>query len=123
MLYYLDALLLKYGKIDGRSHRAEFWCFQIVNTIIIVLLFLMYFKIDQELGETLWAFVCHGLVTGAIVFFIIPAYCNLARRFHDFGWGSQAWIMFVPFLNALVLIVGLIPGSKEKNEFGEPPTN
>ena len=121
-LRFLDALLVKYGNTSGRSDRTEFWSFHFFNLILIGGLCVLFLFLAGTLGDSLWAYLCHGLIFTVMCFLLIPAYCTTARRFHDFGWSSKAWILFVPLLNFLLVIVGLIPGNPGINEYGNPPT-
>ncbi len=121
MLRFLDALLVKYGNTSGRSDRTEFWCFHFFNLLLTSGLLLLCLFVAGTLGDSLWAYLCHGVILTVLGFLIVPAYCTTARRFHDFGWSSHAWIMFVPFLNILLIIVGLIPGNPGLNDYGNPP--
>lgn len=121
-LRFLDTLFVRYGNTSGRADRVEFWCFHFFNLILIGGLCVLIIFLAGTLGDSLWAYLCHGAIVTFMFFLLVPAYCTTARRFHDFGWRSQAWILFVPFLNFLLVIVGLIPGNSGMNEYGEPPT-
>jgi len=110
--------LEKYAVFEGRSGRAEYWIFNLVNWGIA---FVLGF-VEAVTGLPEW----NGLGPLSTVFalaVLIPSFTVFVRRLHDTdrsGW----WILIslVPVLGALVLFVfALLPGNDGQNEYGPVP--
>jgi uncharacterized membrane protein YhaH (DUF805 family) len=98
-------------EVSGRSRRREYWVFQLVWVIALVLVSFM-------LASGSKAFLGLLVIAG-----LIPALTVTIRRLHDInrsGW----WILvsFVPVVGGLVLLVfTLLPGTQGMNDFGDEP--
>jgi uncharacterized membrane protein YhaH (DUF805 family) len=112
MNWYVE-VLKKYAAFDGRARRTEFWMFALINTIIIVVLELLMFKVGA-LAALL------GLYSLAV---LVPSIAVGVRRLHDTnrsGW----WILIglVPFVGAIILIVLMcLEGTPGDNQYGSNP--
>jgi len=110
--WYLTALR-KYAIFNGRSRRAEYWMFTILNTLI-------------ALG--LWSLFFNGITgPGPIYIFaaltIIPSLSVTVRRLHDTN-RSAWWLLLplIPVLGELVFLVFMVlEGKPERNRFGPDP--
>ena len=64
--------------------------------------------------------------TGSVyLIFLIPTTCATIRRLHDLGMsGLVAILMIIPVVNIILTVyLCLQDGQKEKNDFGEAPTD
>lgn len=108
----------KYATFGGRSTRTEFWGYNIVNAILVIVLgyFYIHAQPEQHTIATTIFFIY-------IVITICPTLAVMSRRWHDMGRTGK-WL----FLN-LVPIVGLVvsyffmfgDGEEGTNEYGRNP--
>ena len=78
MQWYL-AVLKQYTKFDGRSHRTEFWFFQLWSFVISLALAVVELALDLGSDYT-------GPLTGIYgLLVLIPTLAVGARRLHDIG--------------------------------------
>jgi uncharacterized membrane protein YhaH (DUF805 family) len=100
------APILRYAEFNGRSLRGEFWSFQLVQWIGLIIL---------TPSPTLLAVAILGLV--------IPNVAVTIRRLHDMnvtGW--IALIIVIPYLGlCALLILMLLNGTSGSNRFGHDP--
>ncbi len=112
MNWYLTALK-KYAIFNGRSSRAEYWMFVILNTLIG--LGLCVLVINEIIGLTL-IYVFAALI-------LVPTLSVTVRRLHDTN-RSAWWLLLplIPVLGELVFLVFMIlEGKPERNRFGPDP--
>lgn len=109
MHYFIDAFK-KYAVFSGRSRRAEFWCFYIVNLVISYVLSFL-----DTLLETPFSLIY------ALVFFI-PSLALAARRFHDVGKSGWTYLWALTGIGIIYLIVlWARPGDIGENAYGQDP--
>jgi Predicted membrane protein len=100
--------LSKYADFTGRASRSECWWFV-----------LFAFLVQIGLGM-----INHNLAGLAALALLLPYIAVFVRRLHDTdrtGW----WMLlaFIPVIGVIVLIVfGVLEGTKESNRFGLPVT-
>ncbi len=102
----------KYGVIEGRASRSEYWFFVLFYTVVIVVLELL-----TLVNST---FVTIFLI--ARIGFIIPTITVTTRRLHDVN--RSGWWQLISFT-----IIGFIPllywlcknSDEENNRFGSNP--
>jgi uncharacterized membrane protein YhaH (DUF805 family) len=98
-------------ELAGRSRRREYWAFQLLWIVALVVASLMTMSGTRMLI---------GLVA---VLGLIPAFTVTARRLHDIN--RSAWwmlVVFVPVVGGLILMVmTLLPGTPGDNDFGDQP--
>jgi uncharacterized membrane protein YhaH (DUF805 family) len=110
-----------YAVFRGRASRSEYWYFQLLYPIIVLL-----GSLSGLLGS-----VIGGQMAGDIVglpFFslflawIIPSLAVGVRRLHDTGHsGAWVWLGLIPIVGAIVILVWTCrAGDKVPNRFGPP---
>ncbi|MDN4473853.1 DUF805 domain-containing protein [Demequina zhanjiangensis] len=116
------AALSKYAQFSGRSRRAEFWGFALVNILISIvfsiLITLVGVSSDGTYTTVGWILVAAIVLYG--LFILIPNLALQWRRYQDIGWAGAVSIIgwFVPLLT---FIVALIPGNAGPNQYGPDP--
>ena len=119
MFDWYRVVLSKYADFSGRSRRAEYWYFVLVN---------LFINIGLAIGDEMFGLVIApnlgllGLVYGLAVF--IPSIAVLARRLHYTGRSGWWWLIaLIPFVGAIILIVFLAEDSDpgESNYYGPNP--
>ncbi|CAK9883746.1 MAG: Inner membrane protein YhaI [Candidatus Erwinia impunctatus] len=85
MNWYL-AVLKKYADFSGRARRKEFWMFTLINTIIALVLF-MLFTVESLSSIVLVLSIIYLLAT------FIPNLAVTVRRLHDTN--RSGWMLFV----------------------------
>lgn len=126
MHWYLD-VLKKYATFDGRATRSEFWMFILINTLIMVIPFLLIGFLGAGTGEpsdtvaTILGLWLIFVIIYAIAVFI-PTLAVTTRRLHD-GGNSGWWqlLNFVPLGGIVLLIFEVLPGTRGPNKYGEDP--
>ena len=110
--YYME-VLQKYAVFSGRSRRAEFWWFALINWIIAVVLQL----VDNAVGT---GGILGGLYGLAV---LLPSMGVGIRRLHDTdrsGW----WLLliFIPIIGWIALIYFYAQDSQvDPNQYGPSP--
>ena len=112
MEWYLQ-VLQKYTVFDGRARRKEYWMFALINGLIAIGLV-----------------VVEGLVGGpgilAMLYWLavlLPSIAVSIRRLHDTG-RPGLWLLLglIPFIGwIIVLVLMVLEGDAEQNEYGPNP--
>ncbi|MBE0418297.1 MAG: DUF805 domain-containing protein [Coriobacteriia bacterium] len=115
MKYYAQPLR-DYAVFRGRSTRAEFWVFFLVNTCVSTLLL----RIDREFG---WLILDAGFgyLSGFYLLGVaLPSLAIGVRRLHDTGrTGVFILLPLIPLLGWLILGVLLaLPSERGDNQYG-----
>ncbi len=115
------AAISKYAQFSGRSRRAEFWGFALVNILISVVVSVLMTLVgikDSTYTAVGWILVVLMVLYG--LFILIPNLALQWRRYQDIGWAGAISIIgwFVPLLT---FIVALIPGNPGANQYGPDP--
>lgn len=99
MNWYLQ-VLKKYAVFSGRACRKEFWCYRIIDALILLLLAYANYHFGINLGLV-------GMIYSLLTF--TPSYAVLVRRLHDSG-KSSLWVLLpsVPLLTLLVAALLLL---------------
>ncbi len=131
MHWLIDPIRYHYADFSGRTSRKEFWMFQLMMLLIVVVFFtlLTVFGIGLASSGTenssgtlffaLW-FIPIALFMLAI---IVPSIAIAVRRLHDIG-RSGWWylISFVPWVGGIIIIVlECLPSQKGTNKWGANP--
>lgn len=117
MQWYLMAFR-KYAQISGRSRRAEYWTFVLVNLLVTIGLMVvagMFGDAPSAGGGLLY--LAYAVAT------IVPGFTVSVRRLHDTG-RSGWWLLvgIVPLVGSILLLVWLAQdGQPGDNEFGGNP--
>ncbi|MTD27425.1 DUF805 domain-containing protein [Erwinia sorbitola] len=117
MSWYL-AVLKNYAEFSGRARRKEYWMFILFNTLIQMVLMVLFFHTDGSFLQSP-ILIIYGVYTVAT---LSPLLAVSVRRLHDTnrpGW----WMLlyFVPFGGIVILVILCLDGDKESNRFGAPP--
>lgn len=121
MEWYLK-VLRDYTTFSGRARRKEFWMFQLINTLIAVVLQLLYL-FAQAGSSTFFTLLTTFLVILYSLFILIPSIAVSVRRLHDIG-KSGFWYLigFIPIVGLVLLIVWFVQDSDPgQNEYGPNP--
>lgn len=111
MLEWYIGVLKAYAVFNGRARRAEYWYFVLANSIVAVLLNIIFVSI---LGRISSIFV---YIPSLYFFAVLVPYSGATiRRLHDTG--KSGWWMFVPFYNIYLLA---IDGTHGENRYGPNP--
>lgn len=112
---YYKLAFKNYAVFCGRSTRSEFWYFQLINTIIIMVLALWEQSSSSALSSTVLAIYFLGSM--------LPNLGVTIRRLHDTcrsGW--WIFIKFLPLIGDLILLWFLIQDSYPGNNiYGDNP--
>lgn len=114
---WFEIALTKYAVFEGRARRKEYWTFQFVNIIVILLL-----TTAVRQYETIFFSVITILYLLAI---FIPTLAVFVRRLHDVGKpGIMFFVNFVPALGIIWLFILMCTdGQHGANLYGEDPKN
>lgn len=114
MSWYL-AVLKNYAGFSGRARRMEYWMFVLFNTIISVVLNILYRTTNLSV------FLILSIVYGVAV--LIPGLAVAVRRLHDTNRsGFWIFIALVPFVGGIWLLVLLcLGGTPGPNSHGPDP--
>lgn len=117
MYWYLE-VMKKYAEFSGRARRKEYWTFQLVNSIIFVLLFAAI--IPQR--RTPMAFVLLLAAIGYGLATIIPGLAVSVRRLHDTN-RSGCWLLIslIPLDGLVLLVFYLLDSTPGNNQYGPNP--
>lgn len=118
---YLTVLKEHYSDFEGRARRREYWMFQLVHIMIVLVLYLSIL-----VAETLESpIVMIGWVSLFVYVFMtfVPQIAVLARRFHDIGrTGWMQLLGMIPYVGALIVLCFLVTDSQPgSNHWGPNP--
>ena len=117
MKWYLQALR-KYAVFEGRARRREYWTFELMNSAIVLALFVM----AVMLGKAGYPYFLSLPFLYAIAT-TIPSLASTVRRLHDTN--RSGWWLFisaVPAVGPLILFVMTVRDSDPlENRFGPNP--
>lgn len=91
MNWYLKCLK-NYTVFEGRARRKEFWMFQLVSSIIFLVLYFAGYALLKIIGigvDSLIPFIVYGL------YIIPPTMAVTVRRLHDIGKSGLYLLLFV----------------------------
>ena len=109
---YLE-VLQKYAVFDARASRSEYWLFVSIHLVIVATLV----TLSLVVGDWLIG-VCFLYVLGTV----IPSLAVTVRRLHDIGRnGWHTLLVLVVLLGWIVLLVFILMGSDDSNEYGPRP--
>ena len=110
----LLGVLQKYAVFSGRATRSEFWLFFLINAIVII-------PLDLVGADTVADWIAYVEVL-FILAILIPLLAVTVRRLHDTGRsGWWYFINFIPLIGGVILIIFLVRGSDQDNEYGPIP--
>ncbi len=115
------AALGKYAQFSGRSRRAEYWSFVLINALIEFVLYALVLALGTtDSGFNAVGWILTALLGVYVLFILIPTLALQWRRYQDIGWAGALSIIgwFIPLLT---LIVAFIPGNPGPNQYGDDP--
>ncbi|EAD7633192.1 DUF805 domain-containing protein [Listeria monocytogenes] len=132
---FLEAYKLfwkNYFNFKGRTSRSAYWCAELINLLIIGLLYLALFKKDvpADVGNDVDTTPLFGglppVVMVILLIYIfatfIPRLAMVARRLQDTGKpGSLMCVGFLPVVGPFILFILLVIESNGPNQYGEFP--
>ncbi len=112
----------------GRIGRGTFWAIFIIHILIMLLLMIAFVNAPEKRDAQDWL-VRLGqdlLATFAAIYLPIAtwiAFATFAKRWHDVGMsGWMTLWQFIPVANiGAFLVLGITPGNKGSNKYGEEP--
>jgi uncharacterized membrane protein YhaH (DUF805 family) len=114
---YVDALL-RYFSFSGRSTRSQFWQFQLVALLMMIIAI----EVDVLRGDQ-FRLGHYGLVaTCVILFHFIPQFTIAIRRLHDIGKSGWWWLIaLIPFGGFFLLYWQCKASEPGSNDYGDDP--
>jgi len=115
--WYLHALR-KYAVFQGRARRREYWPFEVMNSAIAIVLFVL----AVNLGKAVFPYFL-SLPFLYIVATIIPSLSSLTRRLDDTGQsGWWFWIGLIPLFGPISMLFFTVEDSQPgANRYGPNP--
>jgi len=117
MKWYLHALR-NYAAFKGRARRREYWIFELINSAIVLALFLL----AVFAGKAGYPYFL-SLPFLYIAATLIPSLASLIRRLHDTN--HSGWWFFVGMIPAvgplILLVMTLTDSNPRENRFGPNP--
>lgn len=93
-----------YFNYKGRTNRAGFWFFAIMNSLIALFLYFMsyYFDLVYSFSFLSYSIGTYLLFTIYILLTLVPSFCLCIRRLHDLNlMGFWVWIWIVALFLSL----------------------
>jgi uncharacterized membrane protein YhaH (DUF805 family) len=117
MKWYLHALR-KYAVFEGRARRREHWIFELTNSVIALVLFVLAIT----LGKVGYPYFL-SLPFLYIFATVIPSISSLIRRLHDTGRsGWWFWIGLIPLFGPISMLIFTLEDSQPgANRYGPNP--
>ncbi len=107
--------LKRYVDFKGRSNRAEFWTFILINSLISSILLKLVGLASPMAGQ-----VVAGIFS---LFVLMPTVGVSVRRMHDLGkGGGWIFISLIPIIGYIwfIILCGVKKGEEGENRFGAP---
>lgn len=119
MNHYLN-VWKKYAQFKGRANRKQFWCFALINSIVIFIL-----TCTDMLLSLYNPTICIGLLSGLYLLAVmIPNLAVIVRRLHDINksgwWYLISLLPYIGFLAMFILL--LLKGDQNSNQYGMKPS-
>lgn len=116
-----------FSNFSGRARRKEYWSFQLVNFLILIvpyILLIIGLANVETTGSfgTLGLLSCIFLVLFALVTFI-PSLAVLVRRLHDTNRSGWNFLLgLIPIIGGFILLFYYFSeGTNGRNNYGEDP--
>lgn len=120
--WYKKVLFDDFFNFRGRSSRTEYWCFTVLNIVIVFFAIVLMGIFASEGNED----VATGFLIVVLIYLliiIIPSLALTIRRLHDIdksGWNIL--LNCIPIVGTLcVLVFTLMNGTVGENRFGPDP--
>jgi uncharacterized membrane protein YhaH (DUF805 family) len=114
---YVMKCLARYADGKGRAGQAEFWWFY----LFFIVLYVIGYVVDGTLfGTNFDGTPVLPAASGIVALGLLaPAFAVTARRLHDFG--LTGWLAIATIIPLVAIVIGLVPGKPEANEYGPRP--
>lgn len=109
MKQHIINVFKRYNDFKGRSGRAEFWYFFLLN-------FVLSWAISLVVAPILGATIASLLNLAVAIVFIVPGIAVGVRRMHDVN--KCGWFILIPIYN---IILAATEGDKHSNLYGPDP--
>ena len=129
---YLNVIRNNYVNFSGRARRREYWMFQLVNTIILVVLYMLSLVAvipsmlaarsnpDVGLSPLFWVVTLLNLVY--VFGVLLPSLGVTVRRLHDAGFsGWLILLSLIPGASLVVLVFTILDSKPGANKWGPNP--
>lgn len=115
LIAWMTLPLKRYADFTGRSCRKEFWMFQLLAIVQLIVFALFGVATTEGLGVAM-------MIMG-VLFLFVPQIAVQVRRFHDMGKpGTYALFNLIPYVGALIIFVFMLQrGELGPNQYGEDP--
>lgn len=114
---YVQKCLAHYADGKGRAGQAEFWWFYLFALAVYVIAYVVDGVLfGTNYDGTLALPAASGIVALGL---LAPAFAVTARRLHDIG--LNGWIAIATIIPLVGIVIGLVPGKPEANEYGPRP--
>ena len=113
----------KFTDINGRASRSEYWWFYLfcvmVNIAIFMVSILIGYLVADIIGMILFGNI--GVYILIAIVSLLLLFAVTIRRLHDTGH-SGLWylIIFVPLIGPFWLLILLMTGNNDENQYGLP---
>ena len=121
----------RYADFSGRSQRKEYWLFQLLLVMVIVVAVLPFFATSAAFESNAGAepelsgFAIAGAVLLGIFVLgsIIPSIAVTVRRFHDQDKSGWFYLLsFIPYVGGWIVFVFMcLDGTHGENKYGPDP--
>lgn len=124
MKYYIKAIR-NYAVFKGRARRKEFWLFTLIDTLFLLLTFLLDHLLGTNKTNHNGFIIYHKgyILSTYAVALLMPRLALIARRWHDLG--KSGWwtlLIAIPIVGTIVTtIYFVLPGTKGYNDYGADP--
>ena len=118
MNWYLK-VLKQYTRFNGRARRKEFWYFNLISSLISLVLAFLDTLLQLGSGSTDSRLLLSIYFLGTL----LPSYAVTIRRLHDIG-KSGWWLLIglIPLIGSVVLLCFCLQDSEPgANRFGRNP--
>jgi len=124
MNWYME-VMRKYAVFSGRARRKEYWMFQLINVLLIVVLFISFALVIpaavRHNENPLLLFVVL-IAVGYVLATIVPSLAVSVRRLHDTnlsGW----WVLIglIPLGGIVLLVMHVLDSTPGPNRYGPNP--
>ncbi len=126
MYWYLE-VMKKYAVFSGRARRKEYWMFQLINVIIVIIAMVLAagvfaLKSIGSQGAVTAIRLTAGLIAVYFLAIFLPSLSVSVRRLHDINF-SGWWVLlgFVPMGGLVLLVFHVLDSNPGSNQYGPNP--
>lgn len=118
----IKTCISKYATFTGRAPLSEYWWFFLFTYLFEIIVPIIFAGIGYAFGDVQGAIIASTIgVVLASLMLILPMLAVAVRRLHDSGKsGWWYFIVLVPFIGGIWLLILLLQGSDDENQYGLP---